>query len=36
MLETAKTQKLSSTKIYDLFIELGADKKKQSLPSENL
>ena len=28
MLETAKTQKLSSTKIYDLFIELGADKKR--------
>ena len=28
MLKTAKTQKLSSTKIYDLFIELGADKKR--------
>ena len=28
MLETAKTQNVSSTKIYDLLIGLGADKKK--------
>ena len=28
MLETAKKQNVSSTKIYDLLIGLGADKKK--------
>ena len=28
MLKTAKKQNVSSTKIYDLLIGLGADKKK--------
>ena len=31
MLKTAKTQKLPSTKIYDLLVGLGADKKGAEL-----